>query len=84
MKYKIDKVKLNNNGNWKEFNDLRNEKGVKEVLRNAGNEIGETVATYKGLTRAHAIIKVDNATYNNLVAQGVIIPRPEESEENGQ
>lgn len=75
MGYKVDKVVLNNKNGWKAFNSMRNSDGVKKELRDAGDTMGNVIASYSGLTRAHTIIKMDKNTYDRLVAEGKVVPR---------
>ena len=73
--YKITKVELNKTNGWKAFKELRCTDGVKQFLRDTGEEIGDVKHVYNGWDRAHAYIKTDIDTYNNLVAQGKVIPK---------
>ena len=75
MKIKVEKIKLNDSGNWNAFNELRKSAGVKEVLKEAAQEIGEIETEYDGLTRHVVVVKTDIDTYNRLVAEGKIIPK---------
>lgn len=68
MKYKIEKVTLNSSGNWKNFNNLRNDSGVLSMLEETAQNIGELETSYKATTRAHAIAKVDKETYKTLIS----------------
>lgn len=70
MKYKIEKVVAHNSGNWRNYNKLRNEDGVKKELENIANNIGELETSYHAVTRAVAVAKVDNSTLEKLIAQG--------------
>ena len=77
MKYKVEKIELNDTSNWKSFNNLRNDDGVLKELENVANANGELVTSYKAVTRAHAIMKVDKDTFDSLVAQGIITTNEE-------
>ena len=73
--WKISKVELNKSNGWKAFKELRSTKGIKQALRDTGAEIGKVESVYDGWDRSHAIIKTDIDTFNNLVAQGKVIPK---------
>ena len=70
MKYKIEKVKAHNSGNWRNYNKLRNEPGVMQELENVAKQIGELDTSYHAPTRAVAVAKVDKNTLERLIAQG--------------
>ena len=78
MKYKIDKVELNSENGWKNFNNLRNDEKVVKALTETANSIGNVETSYKATTRAHVIAKVSKEKYDELMAKGVLIKRDEE------
>ena len=77
MKLKVEKIKLNDTGNWNEFNNLRKSTGVKEVLKETAKQIGEIETEYDGLTRHVVVVKTDIDTFNRLAAAGQISPKGE-------
>lgn len=78
MKYKIDKVELNSENGWKNFNNLRNDEKVVKALTETANSIGNVETSYKATTRAHVIAKVSKEKFDELMAKGVLIKRDEE------
>lgn len=78
MKYKIDKVELNSENGWKNFNNLRNDEKVVKAMTETANSIGNVETSYKATTRAHVIAKVSKEKYDELMAKGVLIKRDEE------
>lgn len=77
MKLKVTKIKLNDSGHWNAFNEMRKSDGVKKVLKEAAQEIGEIETEYDGLTRHVVVVKTDMDNYNRLVAEGYIVPKGE-------
>ena len=68
IKFEITKVKAVNSGNWRNYNKLRNEPGVKKELENIAESIGKLDTSFNGVTRAHACAIVDLETYEKLKA----------------
>lgn len=75
LNWKIEKVVAVNQGNWKNYNNLRNDNGVLHELESVASTIGRLKKSYHATTRAHAGSVVDKETFERLVAENKIIPR---------
>ena len=80
IKYEIIKVKAVNSGNWRNYNKLRNEPGVKKELENIAESIGKLDNSFNGVTRAHAGAIVDLETFEKLKAADKLSRDSEKSE----
>lgn len=65
-KVKIEKIIWNPNNSWAGWDNLRNDDGVVQALREAGKTIGEIDTEYKGQHRARVVVKSDRETLKSL------------------
>ena len=75
LTWKIEKVVPVNQGNWKNYNNLRNDDGVLHELEHVASTIGRLKKSYHATTRAHAGCVVGMETYEKLVSENRIDPR---------